>query len=80
MCVWIRDAHCMGFGQINNYISLQQARLAHEQAEIATRAAVIQQKDSQSNMRLSVVATVFLPLSFATVRTRQTALPFRQKI
>ena len=55
------------FGQINNYISLQQARLAHDQAAIAARVAIIQQRDSQSNMRLSVVATVFLPLSFAAV-------------
>lgn len=53
--------------QTNNYISLQQARLTNQQALIAAHMAQTQQTDSRSARRLSIVATVFLPLSFATV-------------
>ncbi|KAI0321402.1 hypothetical protein OF83DRAFT_311254 [Amylostereum chailletii] len=58
----------MSLTLINNYIALQQARLASEQARISVYMAQVQRQNSQSSRRLSVVATIFLPLSFATVR------------
>jgi hypothetical protein len=66
----LKHLHCKILieNQINNYIALQQARLANEQARIASQVAVIQMRDSQSTKRLSIAATIFLPLTFATVR------------
>ncbi|KDQ21182.1 hypothetical protein BOTBODRAFT_25607 [Botryobasidium botryosum FD-172 SS1] len=61
-----KDRGNMSLTLINSYISLQQARVANEQARISAHMAWIQQTDSSSARRLSVVATVFLPLSFAT--------------
>lgn len=53
-----KDRGNLNLSQINNYIALQQALNS-------AMISQIQQRDSQSGMRLSVVATVFLPLSFA---------------
>lgn len=61
-----KDRGNMSLTLINNYISLQQARLANRQALISAEMARLQVQDSQAGGRLSVVATVFLPLSFAT--------------
>jgi len=68
---------CASKMQINNYICLQQARLASSQAETAMKMARLQQENSQSSRHLSIVATLFLPLSFASVRPHRIAFNTR---